>query len=338
MTRKGAVLHRISQWVRTSLRLALFVGLGASGTVFSQTSATPDAAAAPEAAEPAPVEEAVESARRSVRSTAEWLARGVDSWFGDKPFNQGGKVTDGRLSVSLLTRQHESADVGLRFTARFRLPNLEERAYLFLGRDDQREVITDIPDSFSRQQRLLRENAAERSFVGGVGLRLADAVDFRLGFRGGLKPYAQARYRRPTQLGPADLLDFRETVFWSLDDHFGSTTALSYEHAFSSSLAGRWLSAATITQRVRKFAWSSGLGLYQAFDDQRLLSLEALASGLQGSGVAVSDYGLQAKWQQPVYKDWLIGELIVGHFWPRQDAASPRLTAWALGGSLTMKF
>ena len=41
------------------------------------------------AAEP-PESPVLESTRQSVRSTTEWLARGVDSWFGDKPFAEGG--------------------------------------------------------------------------------------------------------------------------------------------------------------------------------------------------------------------------------------------------------
>jgi hypothetical protein len=290
------------------------------------------------AAPPTEVGKAAEAARESVRSSVEWLARGVDSWFGDKPFSDGGKVTEGRLSLGLLTRQHEAADLSLRFNARFRLPNFDERAYLFLGRDDRREVITDRPGVFSRQQRLLRESAADRSFFLGLGVPLRDAVDFRLGFRGGLKPYAQVRYRNHWQLGNADLLDFRQTLFWTIDDHVGSTTATSYEHAFSPTLAGRWLNSATITQRVRKFEWASSVGTYKLLGQQRLLSFEALMSGLQGSGVAVSDYGLQTKWEQPIYKDWLLGELIIGHFWPRANALSPRERAWALGGVVKMKF
>lgn len=282
--------------------------------------------------------EAVESARRSVRSSTEWLARGVDSWFGDKPFSDGGKVSDGRLSLGLATRQHESPDPSLRLNARFRLPNVEDSAYLFLGRDDPREVITDKPGAFSRQQRLLRERAADRSFFAGLGVALHDRVDFRLGFRGGLKPYAQLRYRQHWQLASADLVDFRQTLFWTIDDHVGSTTAVSYEHAFSSTLAGRWLNSATITQRARNFDWSSNLGTYKLMGQQRLLSFEALFSGVQGSGVTISDYGLQTKWEQPIYKDWLLGEVIVGHFWPRADAASARQRAWALGGVVKMKF
>jgi hypothetical protein len=286
----------------------------------------------------AEAETVFEPTRRSVRSGTEWLARGVDSWFGDKPFSEGGKVSDGRLSLFLLTRQHEKADVSLRFNARVWLPNLEDRAYLFLGRDDEREAVTDQPNALSRQQRLLKENSADTSFFAGLGFALHDAVQFRIGFHGGLKPYAHARYSQAWQLGGADRVDFRETLFWTPDDHIGSTTALSYEHAASSTLVLRWLNATTITQDSKKFEWSSSLGAYQSFGNQQLLSLEVLSSGLQGSGVPVTDIGGQVKWEQPVHKDWLLGEILVGHFWPRPDALTARTRAWAVGAGLKMKF
>lgn len=293
---------------------------------------------APARAQDDPSEGTIETARATVRSTAEWLARGVDSWFGDRPFQDGGSVRDGRISLGVLKRQDSGVDVDLRFNARFRLPNLEKHTYFFFGRDNPREVVSDKPASFSRQQLLLAETAADRSFFAGLGRTVTDAVDLRIGFRGGLNPYAQVRYRKPWMPKPADLVEFRQTLFWSVDDHLGSTTALSWERAFSSTLAGRWLTAATITRVTSKFEWNSSLGAYRSFGQQRLLSLEALASGRQGSGVAVSDYGLQTRWEQPLHKDWLLGELVVGHFWPRDDDTRPRGQAWALGGTLKMKF
>lgn len=285
-----------------------------------------------------PNQSVADSARRQARSTAEWLARGVDSWFGDRPFSDGGKVSEGELSLRLLKRQDDSLQHDLRFKARFRLPNLEENAYAFIGRDDQREVVSDKPLPFTSEQRLLRGNVQDRSFFAGVGVRLRDSVDLRLGLRGGFKPYAQARVGHQFWLSSRDLVEVRETLFLTSGDRLGSTTALSYEHAVSSTLAWRWLNAATITQRSRKFEWSSSLGAYQSFGKERLLSLEGLVSGLQGSGVRVADYGLQIKWAQPVHRDWLIGEVIVGHFWPRPDALSERGRAWALGAGLRMKF
>jgi hypothetical protein len=310
----------------------------AAASAAAAVSAAANAAEAANAAADAKADPLFEPARQSVRATTVWLARGVDSWFGDKPFSEGGKVSDGRLSLFVLTRQHETADVSLRFNARVWLPNLEDRAYLFLGRDDSRETVTDQPDALSRQQRLLKENTADTSFFAGLGFALQDSVQFRIGFHGGLKPYAHARYSHAWQLGGADRVDFRETVFWTPDDHIGSTTALSYEHAYSPTLVLRWLNAATITQDTKKFEWSSSLGAYRSFGDQRLLSLEALSSGLEGSGVPVTDIGVQVKWEQPVHKDWLLGEILVGHFWPRPDASVERTRAWAVGAGLKMKF
>ncbi len=233
-----------------------------------------------------------------MHSTAEWLARGVDSWFGDKPFEEGGKVTDGRLSVSLLKRQDENADFNLRFNARFRLPNVEEqRLPVHRPRQSARGDHRPAGVRSARRNACWRRPPDDRRFFAGLGRTVSDAVDFRLGFRGGLKPYVQVRYRRRWTPRPNDLVEFRQTVFWTVDDHLGSTTALSYEHAFSSVLASRWLSAATITQATKKFEWYSILGAYRSLGDQRVLSVEALVAGRQSSGVGLTDYGLQTRWR-----------------------------------------
>lgn len=311
--------------------LALVIGLLGSGPASAQTEEAP-------APQPSATGQVLESTRNTIRSSAEWLASGVDSWFGDIPFAEGGKVTNGELGLNVYKRQDQSSTVGVRFKARFRLPNLESYQYLFVGNDDRREIVTDQPDTFSRQQQLFRGDNRDNAFFAGIGATLRDSIDLRLGFRGGLKPYAQARYRKPWEISPVDRVEFRETLFYTEDDKLGSTTALSYEHALTSTLTARWLNAATVTRATKDVTWSSSLGAYQSFGEQRVLSLEALLGGIVGDPVAVSDYGLQAKWSQPIYKDFLIGELIVGHFWPRSDPAIPRDRAWAFGTGVRLKF
>jgi hypothetical protein len=322
------------------LPLVLVAACGSTPPAPQQPPAVPATATidGTDAEPPSKTERALETARTSVRSTAVWLARGVDSWFGDRPFEEGGKVSDGRLSIALLHRQDEGANLSVRFNARFRLPNVERQTYLFFGRDDERDVITDTPGALSRQDRLLPPVRDEQSFFAGFGRTISDYVDFRLGLRGGLKVYAQARYRRLWHLTPIDLVDFRETVFWTVADGLGSTTAFTYEHALTPTLAARWLNAATITQDTGRFEWSSIVGSYKSFGDQRLLALEAIVEGKEGSGVGLTDYGLRARWEQPMHKDWLIGEVTVGHFWPRPDALSERGRVWALGAGLRMHF
>ena len=302
---------------------------------------TPPAAEAAAAASPvAAGQNVLESTRRSARSVTEWLARGVDSWFGPVPFDDGGKVTDGRFSVGFFKRQDLNTDIDIRFNAHLRLPNVERRAYLFVGRDVRRDVVRDTPESLLSQQRLLTGVPTERSFLAGLGLSVLDAIDFRIGLGGGAKPYAQARYDHTWTPAPDHLVDFRETLFWTNDDGFGSTTALSYEHVLSPTLVLRWLNAATITQQSRNFEYSNSLGTHKSLGEGRLLSFEAVfnGTGTETRGGGLSDFGLLARWEQPIYKTWMFGEIIGGHYWPRPDESSPRGRAWAVGGALKMHF
>lgn len=297
------------------------------------------AAAAEPAAESAALNlpQALATTRESVRATVEWAARGIDSWFGDKPFREGGSVTDGEFSLGGLWRQDRGFATQVRLNARLRLPNVERRAYLFIGRENEREAITDTPSALTRQQRLLPETRDQTSTLGGLGLAL-DRVELRVGVRGGLKPYAQARLRQVQNLGPDDRAEVGETLFWTVADHVGVTTGLSLEHAFTPTLAGRWLTAGTITQVSRKFEWTSSLGLFRDLGNWRRLGLEAITSGGQAPGIGISDVGAQLHWQQPVHHDWLIGELVIGHFWPRSDASSDANRGWAAGLILKMLF
>lgn len=318
--------------------LALAAGAVVAWPVAAQSDSPPTLVAAAAPVPETETDRVLDTTRQTVRELALGLARGVNGWFGDKPFEDGGSVKQGRLSVQLLSRQHETLNTTVRFHARWRLPNVGEQSYLYLGRGDREEVVKDRPEALTRVQRLQPERQDERTFFAGLAVTLREVFEFRLGLRGGLKPYVQASYQHPWQLSPADQLQLRETLFWTLDDHLGSTTVLSYEHAFSPTLTGRWLNAATLTQKVRHVEWSSNLGAYKSFGGERLLSVEGLMSGTEGSGVGVSDYGLQTRWEQPVHRDWLIGEVTLGHFWPKKAADLSRERAWAVGVGLKLKF
>jgi hypothetical protein len=280
---------------------------------------------------------ALDTTRRYVYDGVDWVARRVDGWFGDRPFEQGGKVA-GSIGLSFLWRQDEGVDWLTRFRVRLDLPNLREQAFLFIGRDNEREVVSDRPEGFTRREQLLQETRDDQSFFAGLGAQLGDVISLRAGFRGGLKPYAQARYQNDWALGRRDVIEFKETLFWTVDDGFGTTTALNYGHLFEPTLALRWNSAATWSQDTDGVAWASSLGLYKDFGFQRRLSLETLINGETGGESEVSEYGVRARWEQPVYKDWLLAELILGYFWPRKDSATERGQAWAIGAGLQMRF
>jgi hypothetical protein len=267
------------------------------------------------------------------------LASGVDSWFGDKPFSEGGKVSDGQIGLNVYGRQDQGWDASVRFNARFKLPNLEAHTYVFTGRDNWQGMITDKPAAFTAKQRLVQsETAAERAFVAGVGRFVGDSTDVRVGFKDGLTLFAQGRYRHQWVPTADDQFEFSETVFLTTADRLGSSTTLSYQHQFSPTLVARWLNAVTVTQVDPNAEWNGSLGAYKSMGQQRLLSLELLASSKQNTGLPLTDYGVQVRWEQPVDHDRLLGEIIVGHFWPQSVEANARSTAWALGAGLKMNF
>ena len=302
------------------------------------SAAEPGLSPNPVSPEAAQEEGILDTTRSQVRGFSLWLGESVNDWFGDRPFTDGGKVTHGRLGLRNLWRQDEGWDTNVRFRARFDLPNLRDKAYVFIGRQNERELLTDQSEAFTREQLLLEERRKEdQTGFAGLGVALRKNLDFRVGVRGGLKFYTQARYRKQWALSEQDRIEFRETIFWNNKDKFGSTTALDYEHAFTPKLSLHWQNATTISEKTDDFAWGSSLGLFRRYGDDRMLSGEMVVTGETGAKENIDEYGVRMKWTQPVYRDWLIGEFIVGHYWPqREDRERDR--SWAAGVNLEMRF
>lgn len=326
-------MHRTRHWL----------GVSAMATVMASSALAADAPPATTEqtettdAEPSSTDQIIESTRQSVRSTVEWLASGIDKRFGDKPFAEGGKVTDGQIGLAYLNREGQSSHVNLRFNARFRLPNLSRLQYVYLGNDSERSVVTDQPDRRSLRDQIRERNGGDNSFFAGLGMWLAESIDVRVGFRGPLRPYAQARVRHEWQLSPYDWVEARETVFYTVKDRAGSTTALEYQHALAPDLALRWLNSGTITQSLPHMAWNSTLGLYQSFANDRVLGLELQHSGSEADGISTNDVGVQARWEQPLHKN-VVGEVSLGHFWTKTSVEPKRDGQWAVGCMVSLKF
>ncbi|WP_019568017.1 hypothetical protein [Thioalkalivibrio sp. ALMg13-2] len=277
--------------------------------------------------------------RDGTRDLTYWLVRNVDGWFGDKPFDDSGGEAGGRIQIGGLHREDKGFKASTRFRLDVTMPNVNERVYLFVGRGAGDELVQDQPETFSRAQLLLPEDRDEdQTYFGGLGYHLREHVDLRLGIRGGYKPYAQARYRRIFWPTDATTLDFRETLFVSTGDGIGATSSLDLAHALTERRAFRWRNSATVSSETRGAAWSTAMGVFHTFGPEREISLEALANGETARPVKVREYGLRGIYRQPVYRDWLIGEVILGHFWPRGDRDPDRREAWALGLKIEMIF
>lgn len=327
------VLRNLNQ--ATALRVLLTVAFCVVATGVLAQESTEPSPATPQV----DVDASIESTREAARNAALWLASGVDSWFGNKPFSDGGQVKDGELSLRFYSRQDKKTDYAVTFNARFRLPNLESHTYLFTGRDSTAGVVSDRPAVFAAKQRLLQpDSAVDNTFFAGLGRAVGDSVDARIGFQGGLKLYGQVRYRKEWSLAPDDTVEFSQTVFATQADRLGSSSVVSYQHHFSPTLVGRWLNVVTVTQADTDAEWNGSWGLFKSLGQQRLLSMELLASAKQNTGLPLTDYGLQVRWEQPVMNNKLLGEFVLGHFWPQSLDPASRSTAWAIGTGVKMRF
>ena len=84
------VTDRMARLLPATLAICLSVGARAAEPTGAPM--VPETADDPAAVTTGGIGETLASARRSVRAATVWLARGIDSWFGDLPFEDGGEV------------------------------------------------------------------------------------------------------------------------------------------------------------------------------------------------------------------------------------------------------
>jgi hypothetical protein len=282
--------------------------------------------------------EMLAATRQALYGSTYWLVKNVDSWFGDMPFEEGGRVS-GSVRLRVLYRQDDGFDNDSRFRIRVRMPNVSEFGYVFLGRDNEQEVIRDEDEAFRVDRSAQTDSRTEdQAFFVGVGRMLRENLDLRLGVRSGYKPYAQARYGKTLWLSYFSNIAYRQTVFLAVEDGFGTNVGLNYAHELNSHTAVRWRNSATIGTETNGVEWSTSLGLFRSLGRDRAISFEFLADGDTDGSVLVEEYGLRSIYATPIYRDWIIGELIGGYFWPREDDEAARDQTVSLGLGVELRF
>lgn len=314
-------------------------------SAFSQTLAGEQAPADDTALDPGsqgpPGEEGgwLEGTRSGLYRLSYNLVEEVDSWFGPRPFDESGGQVSGSLSLRLLQREDEGLDADVRYRLRVKMPNVSSRANLIIGREDEADLVTDQQQDLSKSQVSGSGTQVEdpTTFVG-LAYRVRDDVSLRLGVRGGYKLFAQARFNKRFTFSERSILDFSETLFLAVDDGLGATTGLNYRHAVSERAAWIWPNSLTYGTETDGLEWRTAPGYQLSWPGQKRFVVDLPANGETGSTVDVSEYGVRARYRTPLHREWLLGELIVGYFRPRDEDDPSRRDAWALGGTVEIQF
>jgi hypothetical protein len=318
----------------------LSVPAWSSDVAANEPSPSVDSAGAPIPMEPtAPEIEWLEGTRKGVYDLSHWLVSGVDGWFGDRPFDESGGRVSGRVYLRLLEREDDGLDTTLRYRLRVSMPNISERALIVIGREDESNLVSGQQEDFDRNQLVRSESRTEDStFFVGLGYLLRENLSLRVGVRSGYKLFAQARFNKTFVLTEASAFDFSQTFFLAVKDGVGLTPGLNYRHQITDQTAFRWRNSFTYSTETNGIEWRTAPEVFHAFGGLRDLSIDLPTEGETGSTVNVAEYGIRARYRQPVYKDWLFGELILGHFWPRDEEDPARRESWAIGAGVELYF
>ncbi|MGE0641922.1 MAG: hypothetical protein AB7G12_13930 [Thermoanaerobaculia bacterium] len=283
-----------------------------------------------------PDEPLVDSAQRRLYETICGASLWFDGLFGERRNIASAQNTSGRLEISVLNSEYEGTKVRFRGNVRFDFPNLDRRWNAFLGRDDEADFIRDRSEGLALRSQFL-DFADENRWLAGLGYSLPGTykkrTDFRVGGKLGTEPeiFVQGRHRRNYLINANNLFHFRETIFWTNRDGFGSTTSLDYDHVVNRAMLLRWGNIGTVSEATDGLSWRSALLLYHSLGNARALAYEVFLRGETAYEVPLKEWGARTIYRQPLlHRDWLAGELVLGYSWPRFEVEDDR------NGSLTV--
>lgn len=281
----------------------------------------------------------IDEAQRKLYETLCGAALWFDGLFGERNGRTitSAKNTSGRLEISGLNSDYDGTKLRVRGNVRFDFPNLDRRLNAFIGRDDQDDFIRDRSEGLALRSQFI-DFADQNRWLAGLGYSLPgtyrEKVDFRVGGKLGSEPeiFAQGRYRRNFLIDKRNLFHFRETMFWTNRDGFGSTTSFDYDHVVKRTMLLRWGSIGTVSESTDGFEWRSALLLYQSLRaDGQALAYETFIRGETANEVPLTEWGARMIYRQPLLRrDWLAGEVVLGYSWPRYELEDAR------DGSLTV--
>lgn len=285
----------------------------------------------------------LDTSRRLLEETFCGATLWFDGLFGGQPDLENARAVSGRVELSTIYSEVDGTDPKARLRLRYDLPNLKRRFNLFLGRDDEDDIVRGREEGFAIRSSVFGVETEER-WLAGLGYsppgRWNEKLDFRVGGRVSTAPevFVQGRMRRNLFLGERSVWRFRETVFYENRDGFGSTTSADFDHVLRRYLLFRWGTVGTISESTDGVDWRSATVLYHNLGARSALAYELFLRGSTGSDVEVREYGARTVYRRPLNRQWLYGELIGGYTWPRESRFEPRDGSALIGFGVELLF
>ncbi len=287
--------------------------------------------------------EAVDWAREQIEETVCGATLWFDGLFGENRNLDAARGAYGRLETSYEYSEFYGAKTRTRFRLRVDLPNLQERASVFIGRDNDDDFIQDRSEGFALRSEFPQIDDRDKFFAGfGYGLpsNRRFRSDVKVGVRSlsNTRAFLQWRTEYLAYVDDVNLVQFRLTPFYSTRDGLGVTPGVDFSRVLTPRLLARWSNVGTHSDTTLGFDWRSAAVLYQGFGWQRGLAYEAFIRGVTETPVKLREFGLRLVYRQPIVGGRLYLQPLIGYSWPKEEPGIKREGAYLVGVGLELPY
>lgn len=289
-------------------------------------------------------EQLLDRTQRTVDSLVLGTARRVDNLFGSAGVGEEASITRGRLSVGGQWDQRDGFRSRLRLRARYRLPALNNRTALLLGRGDADDLVDGSGDDnidtlpnrfndFEDEDWLLgvgfsRDATLRRGWSFGAGVRIASP----------LEPFVRATYRWNRNFGEQWLWRVEPRVFVQNQRGAGVSFQNTVDYAANPSWLIRSWSIGVVEEEVEGLSWTSKLIAYHNLNRKSAFSYAVYGSGETDFEVPIKDYGIELRYRRQIAREWLFIELLGRLNWPREFIEEVRESNLGIGIEFELQF
>lgn len=285
----------------------------------------------------------IDATRRRLHQTLCGASLWFDGLFGENRNVDAAKGAHGRVETSYTYSDFYGNKARVRLNVRVNLPNLEDRASAFFGRDNDDDFVRDRQEGFALRSQFPSIDDKDQ-WMGGLGYSLPSnerfSSDIKVGVRNLRMPraFVQSRIRYNAYSDKKSLIHLRLTPFWSTRDRFGVTPGADFSRVLSPTRLLRFSNAGTISQRSEGLDWRSALIHYQGLRKGRGIAVQAFIRGGTSAPVSISEYGSRAVYRHPLFHDRLYAELVGGFSWPQELREEDRRGSGLLAFGLELPF
>jgi hypothetical protein len=146
-------------------------------------------------------------------------------------------------------------------------------------------------------------------------------VDSRIGISGG-DIFAKVRAKIQTDTSKIHIFKFQPSIFYYLDDGFGTRLFFEYEYNFAAKRQFRANYSIRTSEAFNGYRWRNGYYYLQQLDRYRATALGFVVNGEDNgdNGYQVDNYTLSYRYRVNTYRRWLYFEIEPFIEWPEDHS------------------